>query len=203
MTTNIYGYARVSTKEQNEERQVIALIDSGVSAGFVYVDKQSGKDFERIAFKQLMEKLKPGDTLIIKSIDRLGRNFTEILEQWQIITREKKVNIVILDMPLLDTRKKTDSLGTLITNIALLITSYQAQSEREFIRQRQTEGIFLAKQRGVKFGRPRKEKPKNFEIMRSSYKIGQISSRQAAKKIGVAQSTFLNWCHEISTVESV
>ena len=157
-----YGYARVSTKEQNEQRQIIALTQFGLEEKNIYVDKQSGKDFERTRYQQLMRRLKDGDLLVIKSIDRLGRNYAEILEQWRIITKEKCVAIVVLDMPLLDTRKTNDLTGTLIADIVLQLLSYVAQTEREFIRQRQAEGIAAAKARGVKFGRKPKEKPRGF-----------------------------------------
>lgn len=148
-----YGYARVSTKEQNEQRQLIALQEFGVAEQNVFVDKQSGKDFERPNYRKLIKKLKPDDTLVIKSIDRLGRNYEEILEQWRIITKERGTAIVVLDMPLLDTRKNRDLTGTLIADIVLQLLSYVAQTEREFIRQRQAEGIAAAKAQGVQFGR--------------------------------------------------
>lgn len=144
-----YGYARVSTKEQNEERQLIALTAFGVAADAIFVDKQSGKDFERMQYRKLIRKLKDGDTLVVKSIDRLGRNYDEILEQWRVITKEKRAAIVVLDMPLLDTRQNRDLTGTLIADIVLQLLSYVAQTEREFIRQRQAEGIAAAKARGV------------------------------------------------------
>ena len=152
-----YGYARVSTKEQNEQRQIIALTQFGLSEKYIYVDKRSGRDFER-----LVRKLKDGDTLVVKSIDRLGRNYEEILEQWRIITKEKAAAIVVLDMPLLDTRKSRDLTGTLIADIVLQLLSYVAQTEREFIRQRQAEGIAAAKLRCVQFGRKPKEKPPEY-----------------------------------------
>lgn len=148
-----YGYARVSSKEQNEHRQAIALTEFGIVEKYIYVDKQSGRDFERPQYRRLVRKLKDGDTLVVKSIDRLGRNYGEILEQWRIITKEKAAAIVVLDMPLLDTRKSRDLTGTLIADIVLQLLSYVAQTEREFIRQRQAEGIAAAKLRGVQFGR--------------------------------------------------
>ena len=153
-----YGYARVSTKEQNEQRQIIALTQFGLEEKNIYVDKQSGKDFERTRYQQLMRRLKDGDLLVVKSIDRLGRNYAEILEQWRIITKEKCVAIVVLDMPLLDTRKTNDLTGTLIADIVLQLLSYVAQTEREFIRQRQAEGIAAAKARGY-------SKSSNFKIL--------------------------------------
>ena len=157
-----YGYARVSTREQNEERQLIALTGFGIAESAIFVDKQSGKDFERMQYRRLMRKLKDGDTLVIKSIDRLGRNYEEILEQWRVITKEKRAAIVVLDMPLLDTRQNRDLAGTLIADIVLQLLSYVAQTEREFIRQRQAEGIAAAKARGVRFGRPPMQRPENF-----------------------------------------
>ena len=152
-TGKLYGYIRVSTKEQNEDRQRVAMHEFGIADRDLYMDKQSGKDFERPNYKKLVRKLKPGDTLVIKSIDRLGRNYEEILEQWRIITREKKAAIVVLDMPLLDTRQGRDLTGTLIADIVLQLLSYVEQTEREFIRQRQAEGIAAAKARGVHMGR--------------------------------------------------
>ena len=159
-----YGYARVSTKEQNELRQLIALREFGLTDRAIFVDKQSGKDFDRRSYQRLLRKLKDGDTLVIKSIDRLGRNYEEILEQWRIITKEKSAAIVVLDMPLLDTRRNRDLTGTLIADIVLQLLSYVAQTEREFIHQRQAEGIAAAKARGVKFGRPRKVLPEAVEV---------------------------------------
>lgn len=188
-----YGYIRVSTKEQNEERQVIALDEFGVSKSNTYVDKQSGKDFERQNYKKLMRKMKSGDTLVIKSIDRLGRNYDEILEQWRYITKEKQAYIVVLDMPLLDTRRSNDLTGTLIADIVLQLLSYVAQTERENIRQRQAEGIAAAKARGVKFGRRPKPKPLEFIILREKFLIGEISARAAAKQLGITPSTFISW----------
>ena len=157
-----YGYARVSTRVQNEERQLIALREFGLNDGQIILDKQSGKDFDRRGYRRLLRKLKDGDTLAIKSIDRLGRNYEEILEQWRVITKEKGAAIVVLDMPLLDTRRSRDLTGTLIADIVLQLLSYVAQTEREFIRQRQVEGIAAAKARGVKFGRPYKELPTGY-----------------------------------------
>ena len=152
MKNNVYGYVRVSTKEQNEARQVIAMHEFGVVEQNVFIEKQSGKDFNRPQYKKLLRKLKAGDTLVIKSIDRLGRNYDEIIEQWRIITKEKQAAIVVLDMPLLDTRQGRDLTGTLIADIVLQLLSYVAQTEREFIKRRQAEGIAAAKARGVRFG---------------------------------------------------
>ena len=159
----IYGYARVSTREQNEDRQMIAMQQFGVAQTHIFLDKQSGKDFNRPAYRRLLNILQEGDTLVIKSIDRLGRNYEDILEQWRIITKEKKAAIVVLDMPLLDTRQNRNLTGTLIADIVLQLLSYIAQTEREYIHQRQAEGIAAAKKRGVRFGRPTKEAPPDFD----------------------------------------
>ena len=190
-----YGYARVSTKEQNEQRQLIALREFGIEDKRIFVDKQSGKDFERPNYRRLIKKLKPDDTLIIKSIDRLGRNYEEILEQWRVITKEKQVAIVVLDMPLLDTRKNRDLTGTLIADIVLQLLSYVAQTEREFIRQRQAEGIAAAKARGVQFGRKPMERPKEYEAVKKLWQAGELSARAAAKNLGISHRTFLLWAN--------
>lgn len=191
-----YGYARVSTKEQNEERQLIALTAFGVAADAIFVDKQSGKDFERMQYRKLIRKLKDGDTLVVKSIDRLGRNYYEILEQWRVITKEKRAAIVVLDMPLLDTRQNRDLTGTLIADIVLQLLSYVAQTEREFIRQRQAEGIAAAKARGVQFGRRPMQRPENFQVLRQKWEYGEISARQAAAQLKITHRTFLLWARE-------
>lgn len=188
-----YGYARVSTKEQNEQRQLIALRSFGLSDKAIYLDKQSGKDFDRCGYRRLLRKLKGGDTLVIKSIDRLGRNYEEILEQWRVITKEKGAAIVVLDMPLLDTRESRDLTGTLIADIVLQLLSYVAQTEREFIRQRQSEGIAAAQARGVKFGRPVKERPKNFDAVYRQWARGELSARAAGRMLSISHSTFLQW----------
>ena len=193
MSGRIFGYIRVSTKEQNEARQRIAMLDFGVSQKNIYLDKQSGKDFQRPEYIRLMKKLKPGDTLVVKSIDRLGRNYDEILEQWRIITKEKQATIVVLDMPLLDTRQGRDLTGTLIADIVLQLLSYVAQVEREFIHQRQAEGIAAAKEKGVKFGRPPKNRPPEFETVKASWERGEITARAAAATLGISHSTFKNW----------
>ena len=191
-----YGYARVSTKEQNQERQLIALTAFGVAADAIFVDKQSGKDFERMQYRKLIRKLKDGDTLVVKSIDRLGRNYDEILEQWRVITKEKRAAIVVLDMPLLDTRQNRDLTGTLIADIVLQLLSYVAQTEREFIRQRQAEGIAAAKARGVQFGRRPMQRPENFQVLRQKWEYGEISARQAAAQLKITHRTFLLWARE-------
>lgn len=193
MENNVYGYVRVSTKEQNEARQVIAMHEFGVDEQNVFIEKQSGKDFNRPLYKRLLHKLKAGDTLVIKSIDRLGRNYDEIIEQWRIITKEKQAAIVVLDMPLLDTRQGRDLTGTLIADIVLQLLSYVAQTEREFLKQRQAEGIAAAKAKGVRFGAPPKEKTTEYEMARISWQNGFLSAREAAKRIGISHTTFLRW----------
>ena len=192
----IYGYIRVSTKEQNEDRQILAMQDYGVPADCIYLDKQSGKDFERPAYKKLLRKLKPDDTVVISSIDRLGRNYEELLEQWRIVTKEKHANIVVLDMPLLDTRSCKDSTRTLIADLVLQIFSYVAQKERENIKRRQAEGIAAAKKRGVKFGRKPIPKPDNLLEVFKQWQEGRLSGRKAAKKIGVSHTTFQRWTED-------
>ena len=194
MEHKTYGYARVSTREQNEDRQIIALEEFGVPTYSIVCDKQSGKDFERPGYRRLVKKLKPGDTLVIKSIDRLGRNYDEILEQWRVITKEKLADIVVLDMPLLDTRQKEKDLtGTFIADIVLQLLSYVAQTEREFIRQRQKEGIAAARARGVRFGRRAAELPDNWSKVHSEWLSGKISGREAAALLGISHTTFQNW----------
>ena len=193
-----YGYARVSTREQNAERQRIALTGFGIAESAIFVDKQSGKDFERTQYRRLMRKLKDGDTLVVKSIDRLGRNYEEILEQWRIITKEKRAAIVVLDMPLLDTRQNRDLTGTLIADIVLQLLSYVAQTEREFIRQRQAEGIAAAKARGVQFGRRPSPKPIEFPQLKEQWSKGEISACQAAKALRITHRTFLRWARSDS-----
>lgn len=191
-----YGYGRVSTREQNERRQLIALREFGIETERIYVDKQSGKNFERIQYQRLLCKLKCGDALVVKSIDRLGRNYEEILEQWRFITKEKQADIVVLDMPLLDTRKNKDLTGTLIADIVLQLLSYVAQTEREFIRQRQAEGIAAAREQGVKFGRRPMERPPEYEMIKERWRQGQLSARGAARQLGITHRTFLLWANE-------
>ncbi len=193
MESKIYGYIRVSTKEQNEERQVIAMKQFGVKESFIYMDKQSGKDFNRPEYKRMIRKLREGDTLVIKSIDRLGRNYDEIIEQWRIITKEIKAAIVVLDMPLLDTHQGRDLTSTLIADIVLQLLSYVAQTEREFIRQRQKEGIAAAKARGIHFGRKPMEIPEGFEECLQDWQQGRLSARAAGKRLGISHKTFLKW----------
>ena len=190
----IYGYARVSTIEQSMDRQIKALEEFGVLAKNIYKDKQSGSDFARPAYKRLIRKLRGEDVLVVKSIDRLGRNYAEILEQWRVITKVKNAAIVVLDMPILDTRKEKDLIGTLVADLVLQIMSYFAQVERDFIKQRQAEGILAAKARGIKFGRPSIPIPTNFAEIKAKWKEGKLSSRQAGKELGVSYHTFLRWC---------
>lgn len=196
MSQNIYGYIRVSSKDQNEDRQRIAMREFGVQDHCVFMDKQSGKDFERPGYQTLMRRIKPTDTLVIKSIDRLGRNYEEILEQWRIITKEKRAAIVVLDMPLLDTRQGRDLTGVLIADIVLQLLSYVAQTEREFNHQRQAEGIAAAKAKGVHFGRKFKDRGQNYETVMAAWRRGEISGRAAARELGVAHGTFQRWCRE-------
>lgn len=196
MTNQVYGYIRVSTKEQKEDRQRLALAQFPVPETNIFMDKISGKDFNRPQYRKLVRKLQPGDGLVIKSIDRLGRNYEEILNQWRIITKEKRADIVVLDMPLLDTRQTgKDLTGTFVADLVLQILSYVAQTERENIRQRQKEGIAAAKLRGVRFGRPRLAVPEHFDDLKSMWEKREITSRQAAIQLGVAQDTFLRWVH--------
>ena len=190
----LYGYIRVSTREQNEDRQLVAMKNFGVPSENIFIDKQSGKDFNRPAYIDLIEKLKPADTLVVKSIDRLGRNFYEILEQWRLITVEKQAYIVVLDMPLLDTRHQKDDLTRqLISTLVLQLLSYVAQIERDFIHQRQAEGIAAAKAKGIRFGRPTKDKPDNYEKVFNKWRQGKISAREAGRRLQVDYKTFLKW----------
>ena len=194
----IYGYVRVSTREQNEERQMIAMREFGVDK--IFMDKQSGKDFLRPEYQKLLRKLKKDDVLVIKSIDRLGRNYDEVLEQWRCITKEKQAAIVVLDMPLLDTRQNRDLTGTLIADIVLQLLSYVAQTEREFIRQRQKEGIAAAKARGVKFGREAIPIPPEFEACAAEWSAGRLSARGGARLLNVSTKTFIRWLHQQNIV---
>ena len=194
MKASTYGYVRVSTKEQCEDRQLIALKEFKVPDGNIYMDKLSGKDFNRPQYKKLMRKIRPGDLLVVKAIDRLGRNYEEIQQQWKVITKDKGADVIVLDMPLLDTRcTGNDLTGTFVADLVLQILSYVAQTERENTRKRQLEGIEAAHMRGVKFGRPRKSVPKNFDLLKKAWEDGYITSRQAAERLGIVQSTFLRW----------
>lgn len=193
---NTYGYVRVSTKDQNESRQLAAMQEFGVSSNYIILDKQNGKNFDRPGYRRLMRKLKAGGTLVSKSIDRLGRNYDEILEQWRLLTKEKQIAIVVLDMPLLDTRQGRDLTGVLIADIVLQLLSYVAQTEREFNHQRQAEGIAAAKARGVHFGRKCKDRGENYKSAMAAWRKGKISGRAAARELGVAHETFQRWSRD-------
>ena len=188
--SNTYGYIRVSTREQNEGRQLIALHEAGVPKKNIYMDKQSGKDFERPQYRRLLRKLKKDDLLYVRSIDRLGRNYEEILEQWRIITKEKDVDIVVLDMPLLDTRRGKDLMGTFLADIVLQVLSFVAENERTNIRQCQAEGIAAAKGKGIRFGRPPRPLPENYHDAYRRWKAGKITGTAAAQECGLPLSTF-------------
>ena len=197
MEPTIFGYIRVSTKEQYEDRQLLALRHFPVRDDRIFMDKLSGKDFNRPQYQKLLQKLKRGDILVVQSIDRLGRSYEEVLNQWRIITKEKQADIVVLDMPLLDTRQTgRDLMGTFVADLVLQILSYVAQTERENIRQRQKEGIAAARLRGVKFGRPRKPVPELFFQLKEQWEKKEITSRQAAKTLHIAQDTFLRCVRE-------
>lgn len=188
--TKEYGYMRVSAKEQKEDRQRIALMEAGVSVKNIYMDKQSGKDFEREQYQKLLKKLDNHSVLYIKSIDRLGRNYADLNEQWRIITKEKGADIVVLDMPLLDTRREKNLLGTFISDIILALLSYVAENERMNIRQRQAEGIAAAKRKGIKFGRPSLPLPEHFHSLHQDWRNGKISMKEAAKACNMPAKTF-------------
>ncbi len=189
-STRIYGYVRVSSRDQNEDRQLIALHSAGVDAHNIYLDKRSGRDFDRPQYKRLLRKLKRNDLLCIQSIDRLGRNYEEILQQWRALTKEKGVDIAVLDMPLLDTRRGKDLMGTFLSDIVLQVLSFVAENERANIRQRQAEGIAAAQARGVRFGRPPLPLPENFEEHYQHWKCGESTATAAAKACGMALTTF-------------
>ena len=189
-----YGYARVSSRDQNLDRQLDALADFGVERARIFADRASGKDFERPQWRRLVGRLAEGDTLVVKSIDRLGRNYDEILAQWRRITKERRAAVVVLDMPLLDTRRERDGItGVLIADIVLQLLSYVAQIERESIHQRQAEGIAAAQARGVRFGRPSKQRMALFEDAKRSYLSGHITRHEAAARLEVSVSTFDRW----------
>ncbi len=196
----IYGYVRVSTREQNEDRQIIALREVGVTEKQLYIDKQSGKDFNRPQYKRLLRKIKKDDLLYIKSIDRLGRNYEEILQQWRMLTKEKGVDIVVLDMPLLDTRRGKDLMGTFLADIVLQVLSFVAENERTNIKQRQAEGIAAAKAKGVKFGRPPLPLPDNFYEIHRDWRAKKISLSEAAKACGMPLGTFYSKAKKFENV---
>lgn len=196
--SKVYGYIRVSSADQNEDRQLVALRSCKVPECNLFVDKQSGKDFERPEYRRMLRRLKRDDLLYVKSIDRLGRNYGEILEQWRLLTKEKGVDIVVLDMPLLDTRSGKDLMGTFIADQVLQILSFVAQNERENIRQRQAEGIAAAKARGVPFGRPALPLPENFEEVVSSWRNKEIDFASALQQTGMRPATFYRRLKDIS-----
>lgn len=187
---NVYGYVRVSTKEQNEDRQMIALAEMDVPRENIYIDKISGKDFNRPQYKKLIKKIKTGDLVYIKSIDRLGRNYDEVMEQWRVITKEKGADLAVIDMPLLDTRREKNLLGTFISDLVLALLSYVAENERGTIRKRQAEGIAAAKERGVRFGRPPKSLPENFYEVYKRWDAGMLTNEAAAKECGMPTTSF-------------
>ena len=188
----IYGYIRVSSQDQNEDRQQVAMQEVNILQSNIYLDKQSGKDFERPMYKKMIRRLKRNDLVYIKSIDRLGRNYQDVVEQWQYLTRVKKVDIVVLEMPLLDTRRGKDLMGTFLSDIVLQVLSFVAENERACIRSRQREGIEVAKKKGVKFGRPAKPLPDNFTEICRKWKAGEISASEAASQCRFSRSTFYN-----------
>lgn len=191
METKIFGYIRVSSRDQNEARQLKEMIDYGISKRDIYIDKQSGKDFNRTNFLQLKNTLlRPRDTLVIKSIDRFGRNYTEILDEWRYIVKTLKVDIVVLDMPLLDTRQNKDVIGNLISDIVLQLLSFVAQKEREFIKQRQAEGIAIAKANNIKFGRPAITLPDNWTENYEKWKNGEIKAVDFYTSLNLPKTTF-------------
>lgn len=194
---NLYGYIRVSTREQNEDRQRIALDGVGIAEKNIFLDKQSGKDFNRPQYQKLLRKVKKDDMLYIKSIDRLGRNYAEILEQWRMLTKEKGVDIVVLDMPLLDTRRGKDLMGTFLSDIVLQVLSFVAENERDSIRQRQAEGIAAAKARGIRFGRPEIRSPDDFAQIVAAWESKRITIREAVLACGMSESTFYRRLREL------
>ena len=198
---NIYGYIRVSSRDQNEDRQLIALKEVGVQDKNIYLDKQSGKDFNRPQYKRLLRKLKKDDLLYIKSIDRLGRNYEEILQQWRVLTKEKGIDIVVLDMPLLDTRRGKDLMGTFLSDIVLQVLSFVAENERTNIRQRQAEGIAAAKAKGVKFGRPPLPLPENFYEVHKAWRTKKITLKQAAEACNMPVGTFYGKARKFENVD--
>ena len=193
MEAKEYAYIRVSSRDQNEDRQKNAMVEYGIAPGNIYMDKQSGKDFERPGYQRLLRKLKTGDTIVIKSIDRLGRNYDEILEQWRLLTKQKQVDIIVLDMPLLNTKQGKDLTGVVIADIVMQLLSYVAQTEREFLQQRQAEGIAAAKSSGVQFGRRRIDRPEMYPEIKKAWEAGELTAGQAADALGVSRTTFFKW----------
>ena len=195
----IYGYARISTKDQNLDRQLDAFSDRGISEKYIYIDRESGKDFDRAQYKKLIKKLKGGDCVVFKSIDRMGRNYGEILEQWRIITKEIGANIEVLDMPLLNTTKEKEGLtGMFISDLVLQILAYVAETERTFIKQRQKEGILAAKNRGIQFGRPMIEDTEMFDEAYQKWMSGKVTSREGAALAQMSHSTFYRRCRKLN-----
>ena len=193
---NTFGYVRVSSQDQNEDRQMIAMREIGVQDSMIFLDKQSGKDFNRPQYQEMVSKFQEGDLLYVLSIDRLGRSYKEIQEQWQILTKEKMIDICVMNMPLLDTRQYKDLMGTFIADLVLQILSFVSQMERDNIRQRQAEGIAAAKAKGVRFGRPQKETPPGFDEMFTNWKMGNIKLDEAIQMSGVCKSTFFRMVKE-------
>ena len=196
-----YGYVRVSSADQNEDRQIDALQQKGITKAHLYIDKQSGKDFDRPQYKKLVKKLKPGDLLYILSIDRLGRNYEEIQTQWRILTKEIGIDIAVIDMPLLDTRNGQDLMGTFIADLVLQILSFVAQNERENIRKRQEQGIAAAKARGQVFGRPKKPLPDGFSEIVALWDQREISLKEALVQSGVSRATFFRWVVDLRGIK--
>ena len=196
MNTNVYGYISVSTRDQNIERQMLSLLEDEVERKNIYVDMQSGKDFQRPAYKKMIRRVREGDLIVVKSIDRLGRNYQEIMEQWRIITKEKKADIRIQDMPLLDTTKTKDLLGTFISDVVLQLLSFVAENERDNIRQRQAEGIAAAKAKGVRFGKPMIPLPENFHELYQEWQESRISVEELARICNMGRSTIYRRINE-------
>jgi DNA invertase Pin-like site-specific DNA recombinase len=196
-----YGYVRVSSADQNEDRQMIAMSELGIPAAQIFTDKQSGKNFDRPKYRTLMKKLRPGDLIYIKSIDRLGRNYDEIQQQWRVLTKERGIDIAVIDMPLLDTRNGKDLMGTFIADLVLQILSFVAENERENIKKRQAEGIAAAKTRGVRFGRPTKSPPDNFTETICEWERGMRTFEEALERTGLKEATFYNRLRELRAAE--
>ena len=197
-TGSVFGYVRVSSADQNEDRQLVAMREKGVKPSNIYMDKQSGKDFKRPMYNRMVKRLREDDVIFVKSIDRLGRNYEEILEQWRFLTKEKKVDIVVLDMELLDTRRGKDLMGTFLSDVVLQVLSFVAENERKNIRERQKEGIEAAKMRGVQFGRPKRDLPDNFEQVCYQWKSGEILGKEAARLCSMPLSTFYGRAREVN-----
>lgn len=193
---NVYGYVRVSSQDQNEDRQMIAMREYGVPEGNIFLDKQSGKDFNRPQYLAMKDTVQKGDLLVVKSIDRLGRSYDDIREQWRILTKEKQIDICVIEMPLLDTRQYKDLMGTFIADLVLQVLSFCSESERTAIRQRQAEGIAAAKARGVRFGRPAKKPPENFSEIVVSWQKGMLRFEDAIERCGMSRSTFFKTLKE-------